>query len=69
MVYLKKKLQILKQDIKTWSKEARKSSFEAKLSIQKKLSDVDKVLDQGGYSEGTLKSFVTFKRASRYKLD
>ncbi|GJZ05701.1 RNA-directed DNA polymerase, eukaryota, reverse transcriptase zinc-binding domain protein [Tanacetum coccineum] len=53
MVYLKNKLQILKQDIKTWSKEARKSSLDAKQSIQKKLSDVDKVLDQGGYSEDT----------------
>ncbi|GKB05978.1 hypothetical protein Tco_0834211 [Tanacetum coccineum] len=53
MVYLKNKLQILKQDIKTWSKEARKSSLDVKQSIQKKLSDVDKVLDQGGYSEDT----------------
>ncbi|GJY36608.1 hypothetical protein Tco_0421986 [Tanacetum coccineum] len=55
MVYLKKKLQILKQDIKIWSKEARKSSLDAKLSIQKKISDVYKVLDQGGYREDTVK--------------
>ncbi|GJS15267.1 hypothetical protein Tco_0409739 [Tanacetum coccineum] len=54
MVNLKKKLQILKQDIKTWSKEVRKSSLYAKQSIQKKLSDVDKVLDQSGYSKDTM---------------
>ncbi|GJX12096.1 RNA-directed DNA polymerase, eukaryota [Tanacetum coccineum] len=54
MIYLKKKLQILKQDIKSWSKETRNSSLDAKLSIQKKLLDVDKVLDQGGYSDDTV---------------
>nr|GEW64091.1 ribonuclease H-like domain-containing protein [Tanacetum cinerariifolium] len=31
-----------------------KSSLDAKLSIQKKILDVDKVLDQGGYSEDTM---------------
>ncbi|GJX96557.1 RNA-directed DNA polymerase, eukaryota [Tanacetum coccineum] len=55
MVLLKKKLQMLKEDIKLWSKEVRKRSSDAKLSIQKKISDVDKVLDQGGYSEDNVK--------------
>nr|GEZ73297.1 RNA-directed DNA polymerase, eukaryota [Tanacetum cinerariifolium] len=54
MIYFKKKLQILKQDIKSWSKETRNSSLDAKLSTQKKLSYVDKVLDQGGYSDDTV---------------
>ncbi|GJW69783.1 RNA-directed DNA polymerase, eukaryota, reverse transcriptase zinc-binding domain protein [Tanacetum coccineum] len=55
MVLLKKKLQMLKEDIKLWSKEVRKRSSDAKLSIQKKISDVDKVLDQGGFSEDNVK--------------
>nr|GEX36940.1 hypothetical protein [Tanacetum cinerariifolium] len=55
MVLLKKKLQMLKEDIKLWSKEVRKRSSNAKLSIQKKISDVDKVLDQGGFSEDNVK--------------
>ncbi|GKE19113.1 hypothetical protein Tco_1426690 [Tanacetum coccineum] len=46
---------MLKEDIKLWSKEVRKRSSDAKLSIQKKISDVDKVLDQGGFSEDNVK--------------
>nr|GEU42158.1 RNA-directed DNA polymerase, eukaryota [Tanacetum cinerariifolium] len=46
---------MLKEDIKLWSKEVRKRSSDAKLSIQNKILNVDKVLDQGGFSEDNVK--------------
>nr|GEW69384.1 RNA-directed DNA polymerase, eukaryota [Tanacetum cinerariifolium] len=58
ILFLKKKLQIIKNDIKLWFKETRKKSSDAKLSIQNKL-DVDKVLDQGGFNEATLRYHFT----------
>ncbi|PWA80910.1 hypothetical protein CTI12_AA127850 [Artemisia annua] len=48
MTHLKKKLQLLKNAIKLWSKENKTKFNEAKLVLQNKLSDVDKILDQGG---------------------
>nr|GEX32437.1 RNA-directed DNA polymerase, eukaryota, reverse transcriptase zinc-binding domain protein [Tanacetum cinerariifolium] len=48
MINLKKKLQALKIIIKQWTKNAKKISYKAKISIQSKLSDIDKILDQGG---------------------
>nr|GEX90241.1 RNA-directed DNA polymerase, eukaryota [Tanacetum cinerariifolium] len=47
MINLKKKLQALKIVIKQWTKNAKKSSYKAKISIQSKLFDIDKILDQG----------------------
>nr|GEU57737.1 RNA-directed DNA polymerase, eukaryota, reverse transcriptase zinc-binding domain protein [Tanacetum cinerariifolium] len=46
MINLKKKLQALKIVIKQWTKNAKKSSYKVKFSIQCKLSDIDKILDQ-----------------------
>ncbi|GJX26136.1 RNA-directed DNA polymerase, eukaryota [Tanacetum coccineum] len=44
---MKKKIQLLKDDIKTWIKENKKKINEAKSSIQCKLIEVDKSIDQG----------------------
>ncbi|GKD20633.1 RNA-directed DNA polymerase, eukaryota, partial [Tanacetum coccineum] len=54
MINLKKKLQALKIVIKQWTKNAKKSSYKAKFSIQSKLSNIDKSLDQGGSNEEML---------------
>ncbi|GJS19320.1 hypothetical protein Tco_0447952 [Tanacetum coccineum] len=54
MINLKKKLQALKVVIKQWTKNAKKSSYKAKISIQSKLSDIDKILDQGSSNEEIL---------------
>ncbi|GJT96115.1 RNA-directed DNA polymerase, eukaryota [Tanacetum coccineum] len=51
---MKKKLQLLKSDIKTWIKENKKKINEAKKSIQSKLTEVDKSIDQGGGNEEIL---------------
>ncbi|GJY96979.1 RNA-directed DNA polymerase, eukaryota [Tanacetum coccineum] len=59
LIRLKKKLKLLKVAIKEWSKEARFRSREKKSSILKKLSESDKLIDQGDentkYFHGILK--------------
>ncbi|GJZ52502.1 RNA-directed DNA polymerase, eukaryota [Tanacetum coccineum] len=45
---MKKKLQFLKNAIKTWVKDNKKKINETKTSIQYKLIEVDKIIDQGG---------------------
>ncbi|GKC35952.1 hypothetical protein Tco_1048336, partial [Tanacetum coccineum] len=57
MINLKKKLQALKIFIKQWTKNAKKSSYKAKISIQSKLSDIDKILDQCDKGDENTKSF------------
>ncbi|GKB86101.1 hypothetical protein Tco_0958373 [Tanacetum coccineum] len=51
MTNLKKKHQALKIVIKQWTKNSKKSSYKAKISIQSKLFVIDKILDQGGSNE------------------
>ncbi|GKF04513.1 hypothetical protein Tco_0035181, partial [Tanacetum coccineum] len=51
MIQLKKKLQALKIIIKEWTKNAKKCSYKKKSSIQSKLSDIDKIIDQGGMAQ------------------
>ncbi|GJT03088.1 hypothetical protein Tco_0824257 [Tanacetum coccineum] len=51
MINLKKKLQALKIVIKQWTKNAKKIYFKAKISIQFKLSDINKILDHGDSNE------------------
>ncbi|GJY14126.1 hypothetical protein Tco_0383435 [Tanacetum coccineum] len=51
MIILKKKLQALKIIIREWTKKAKKCSYKKKSSIQSKLSDIDKIIDQGGSNE------------------
>nr|GEZ73472.1 RNA-directed DNA polymerase, eukaryota [Tanacetum cinerariifolium] len=48
LICIKKKLQLLKSTIKTWVKENKANIIVTKSSIQHKLSEVDKVIDQGG---------------------
>ncbi|GJW59500.1 RNA-directed DNA polymerase, eukaryota [Tanacetum coccineum] len=47
LIRMKKKLQLLKSAIKVWSKEARSRTKEKKTIIHHKLSEVDKIIDQG----------------------
>ncbi|GJW13276.1 RNA-directed DNA polymerase, eukaryota [Tanacetum coccineum] len=47
LVRMKKKLQLLKNAIKVWIKEARGHSNEMKNNIHLNLSEVDKIIDQG----------------------
>nr|GEW30200.1 RNA-directed DNA polymerase, eukaryota [Tanacetum cinerariifolium] len=54
MINLKKKLQALKIVIKQWTKNAKKSSYKAKIFIQSKLSDINKILDQDGSNKEIL---------------
>ncbi|GJT66164.1 hypothetical protein Tco_1017644 [Tanacetum coccineum] len=54
MINFKKKLQALKISIKQWSKYAKTSSYKVKISIQSNLSDIDKILGQGGSNEEIL---------------
>nr|GFA91255.1 RNA-directed DNA polymerase, eukaryota, reverse transcriptase zinc-binding domain protein [Tanacetum cinerariifolium] len=53
----KKKLQALKIAIKAWSKEANK--FDRKINIQKNLSEVDKLIDQGKSNDENLIKRIT----------
>ncbi|GKB43987.1 RNA-directed DNA polymerase, eukaryota [Tanacetum coccineum] len=48
MICLKKKFQLLKYTIKDWSKENKAKLNVTKGDVQKKLSEVDKILDQNG---------------------
>nr|GEX13621.1 RNA-directed DNA polymerase, eukaryota [Tanacetum cinerariifolium] len=54
MIKLKKKLQALKIIIKEWLKNGKKCSYKKKSSIQSKLSDFDKILDEGGSNEAII---------------
>ncbi|GJY26559.1 hypothetical protein Tco_0401285 [Tanacetum coccineum] len=54
MIKFKKKLQALKYLVKHWSINAKSNSFKAKITIQSKLSDINKILDQGGSNENIL---------------
>ncbi|GKB34578.1 hypothetical protein Tco_0879520 [Tanacetum coccineum] len=54
MINLNKKLQALKIVIKQWTTNAKKNSYKAKISIQSKLSNIDKIIDQGHSNEEIL---------------
>nr|GEX38647.1 RNA-directed DNA polymerase, eukaryota, reverse transcriptase zinc-binding domain protein [Tanacetum cinerariifolium] len=51
MILLKKKLQALELIIREWTKKAKKCSYKKKRSIQSKLFDIDKIINQGGSNE------------------
>ncbi|GJY82327.1 RNA-directed DNA polymerase, eukaryota [Tanacetum coccineum] len=59
IIKFKRKLQALKYAIKQWSRNANSRSFKAKTTIQAKLSDIDKILYQGGSSEDILNTRAT----------
>ncbi|GKA90830.1 RNA-directed DNA polymerase, eukaryota [Tanacetum coccineum] len=54
IIKLKRKLQALKAAIKNWSSNAKSCSYKAKTTTQKKISDIDKLLDQGRSNEEIL---------------
>ncbi|GJU97813.1 RNA-directed DNA polymerase, eukaryota [Tanacetum coccineum] len=51
---MQKKLKFLKAQIKTWIKKNKKRTYEAKQTIQSRLTQVDKFIDQGGGNEENL---------------
>ncbi|GJX93140.1 RNA-directed DNA polymerase, eukaryota, reverse transcriptase zinc-binding domain protein, partial [Tanacetum coccineum] len=51
LIRLKKKLQLLKNTIKVWSKEAKIRFDKKKINIRHNLLDVDKIIDQGMSNE------------------
>ncbi|GKA03802.1 RNA-directed DNA polymerase, eukaryota [Tanacetum coccineum] len=59
---MKKKFQLLKDDIKTWIKENKKKINEAKSSIQCKLTEVDKSIDQGGGNKEILNQHASLMK-------
>ncbi|GJR15753.1 hypothetical protein Tco_0798405 [Tanacetum coccineum] len=63
MINLKKKLQALKIVIKQWTKNAKKIYFKAKISIQFKLYDINKILDHGDSNEEIISDRSMFKRS------
>ncbi|GJX99907.1 RNA-directed DNA polymerase, eukaryota [Tanacetum coccineum] len=56
LIRLKKKLQCLKNAIKDWVRETRTRLHERKTNIKKKLSDIDKIIDQGKGNEEVVNS-------------
>ncbi|GJY79595.1 hypothetical protein Tco_0485396 [Tanacetum coccineum] len=56
---LKKKFQALKTLIKIWGKKDKKCSNTSKSSIQSRLSDLDKMIDQGKGNEGLVNERCT----------
>ncbi|GJR37384.1 RNA-directed DNA polymerase, eukaryota [Tanacetum coccineum] len=48
---LKKKFQLLKNEIKSWVKQNKKKINEAKSFVNRKLTELDKIIDQGGGNE------------------
>ncbi|GKA67445.1 RNA-directed DNA polymerase, eukaryota [Tanacetum coccineum] len=62
LIRLKKKLQLLKVEIKAWVKERRNHISKAKTSTKCMLTEVDKIIDQGKWDDDIL-----IKRASLMK--
>nr|GEV26057.1 hypothetical protein [Tanacetum cinerariifolium] len=56
MVHFKKKLQILKKEIRSWVHAHKLNQSSRLMKLQSKLSDIDKVLDQGGVTDDILLS-------------
>nr|GEZ04055.1 ribonuclease H-like domain-containing protein [Tanacetum cinerariifolium] len=56
MVRFKKKLQILKKEIRAWGNDYKKKQSCRLMDLRSKLCDIDKVLDQGGVNDDILLS-------------
>nr|GEX38290.1 putative RNA-directed DNA polymerase, eukaryota, reverse transcriptase zinc-binding domain protein [Tanacetum cinerariifolium] len=54
MIRLKKKLQILKKEIRAWVADQKKKQSGCVNDLKSKLSDIDKILDQGGVNDDLL---------------
>ncbi|GKF16587.1 hypothetical protein Tco_0061505 [Tanacetum coccineum] len=51
MVRFKKKLQILKKEIRSWVNDCKKKQFGRLVDLRSKLCHIDKVIDQGGVND------------------
>nr|GEY12708.1 RNA-directed DNA polymerase, eukaryota [Tanacetum cinerariifolium] len=56
MVRFKKKLQILKKEIRAWVNDYKKKQSGRLMDLRSKMCDIDKVLDQGGVNDDILLS-------------
>ncbi|GJU76530.1 RNA-directed DNA polymerase, eukaryota [Tanacetum coccineum] len=56
MIRLKKKLQILKKEIRVYVADQKKKQFARVNDLKSKLSDIDRILDQGGVNDDLLLS-------------
>ncbi|GJT95771.1 RNA-directed DNA polymerase, eukaryota [Tanacetum coccineum] len=56
MIRFKKKLQLLKKEIRTWIMDFKRHQMGLLVDLKSKLCDIDKTLDQGGVSEEILLS-------------
>ncbi|GKE58628.1 hypothetical protein Tco_1497813, partial [Tanacetum coccineum] len=56
MIRFKKKLQLLKKEIRTWIMDFKRHQMGLSVDLKSKLCDIDKTLDQGGVSEEILLS-------------
>ncbi|GKC51650.1 hypothetical protein Tco_1074395, partial [Tanacetum coccineum] len=54
MIRFKKKLQILKKEIRVWVADQKKNQLGRVNDLKSKLSDIDKTLDQGGMNDDLL---------------
>nr|GEX41481.1 retrovirus-related Pol polyprotein from transposon TNT 1-94 [Tanacetum cinerariifolium] len=56
MIRFKKKLQMLKKEIRTWTLDYKRQHIGHSKDLKSKLSDIDKMLDQGGVTDDILLS-------------
>ncbi|GJY26291.1 RNA-directed DNA polymerase, eukaryota [Tanacetum coccineum] len=54
MVRFKKKLQILKKEIRSWVNDCKKNQYGRLVDLRSKLCHIDKVIDQGGVNDDIL---------------
>ncbi|GJR69755.1 RNA-directed DNA polymerase, eukaryota [Tanacetum coccineum] len=66
MVRFKKKLQILKKEIRSWVNDCKKNQSGRLVDLRSKLCHIDKVIDQGGVNDDIL---LTRPAANRCKLN
>ncbi|GJR45913.1 RNA-directed DNA polymerase, eukaryota [Tanacetum coccineum] len=62
MIRFKKKLQILKKEIRVWVADQKKNQLGRVNDLKSKLSDIDKTLDQGGMNDDLLLSRMEYMK-------
>ncbi|GKA12014.1 hypothetical protein Tco_0691560 [Tanacetum coccineum] len=60
MVRFKKKLQILKKEIRSWVNDCKKNQSGRLVDLRSKLCHIDKVIDQGGVNDDILLTRLCF---------
>ncbi|GJY53975.1 RNA-directed DNA polymerase, eukaryota [Tanacetum coccineum] len=66
MVRFKKKLQILKKEIRSWVNDCKKNQSGRLVDLRSKLCHIDKVIDQGGINDDILLTLVTICKRLRF---